>query len=75
MLARTIGARATKDIDLLSRQNTLGDALGELLRSAEVDLDDHMRSVYVDSKPIKAEDEYHFGLKVSFVPWIGPKKR
>ena len=40
MLARTIDARATRDIDLLALQDSLENALTELVRLAESDLGD-----------------------------------
>lgn len=74
MLARTVDARVTRDIDLLFRETSLDDALENLLDVATVDLGDHMRFVYEGSEPIKVEDEYRSGLKVRFTPWIGPKR-
>ena len=40
MLARTIDARATRDIDLLSTGDDLGEVVEELKRLAAVDLGD-----------------------------------
>lgn len=40
MLARTMDARATRDIDLLALQDSLENALTELVRLAESDLGD-----------------------------------
>ena len=74
MLARTPSARATRDIDLLSREDDLGAALSELRELASLDLGDFMRFEFAGSKPIKAEDEYRSGLKVTFVPLLGARR-
>lgn len=74
MLARTTDARATRDIDLLSKEQSLEDALEELKAAASIDLGDHMRFVFESASEIKAEDEYRSGLNVVFMPWLGPKR-
>ena len=74
MLARTPSARATRDIDLLSQEENLDKALSELRRLASLDLGDFVRFEFAGSKPIKAEDEYRSGLKVTFVPLLGARK-
>lgn len=75
MLARTIDARATRDIDLLAEGVTLEQALAELRKLASVDLDDFITFEYGGAEPIKVEDEYRAGLKVSFVPILGGKEK
>ena len=74
MLARTIDARATRDIDLLALQDSLENALTELVRLAESDLGDFVVFEFAGSKHIKAEDEYRSGLSVKFTPRIGVKR-
>jgi hypothetical protein len=74
MLARNVDARATRDIDLLSTERDLDEALGELVRLAETDLDDFMTFEFAGSHPTKAEDEYRNGLSVRFIPVIGAKR-
>ena len=74
MLARTVDARATCDIDLLSKRNSLDNALAELRLLAEIDLGDFITFEYAGSAPIKAEDEYRSGLAVRFVPLLGAKR-
>lgn len=74
MLARTIDARATRDIDLPALQDSLENALTELVRLAESDLDDFVVFEFAGSKHIKAEDEYRSGLSVKFTPRIGVKR-
>ena len=74
MLARTIDARATRDIDLLSRESTIDNALEALRRAASTDLDDFMRFEFSGTAPIKADDEYRSGLNVVFIPWLGSKQ-
>jgi hypothetical protein len=73
MLARTVDARATKDIDLLCKEQSLDRALEELDRLASADLGDHMRFTLASADPIKVEDEYRSGLRVVFQPALGPK--
>ena len=75
ILARTINARATRDIDLLAKGVSLEQALAELREFAAVDLDDFITFEYVGAEPIKAEDEYRTGLNVSFIPMLGGKRR
>lgn len=74
MLARTVDARATRDIDLLSTEGSLEDALEELVRLAGTDLGDFVTFEFAGSHPIKAEDEYRSGLSVGFVPMLGAKR-
>ena len=74
MLARTIDARATRDIDLLSRQDTLEDALSSLVELAQKDLNDFVTFEYVDIRPIKVEDDYRSGCSVRFTPILGNKR-
>lgn len=74
MLARTVDARATRDIDLLSTEGDLDEALEKLVRLAETDLGDFVTFEFAGSHPIKAEDEYRSGLSVGFVPMIGAKR-
>lgn len=74
MLARTVGARATRDIDLLARQGDLNTALERLKELAETDMGDFVTFEFAGSRPIKVEDEYRDGLSVQFVPFIGSKR-
>ena len=74
MLARTMDARATRDIDLLSEEADLDAALAELRALAEADLGDFVVFEFVGAVPIKVEDEYRSGLKVAFVPLLGGKR-
>lgn len=73
MLARTVDARATKDIDLLCKERSLERALEELEGLASADLGDHMRFTLASADPIKVEDEYRSGLRVVFQPTLGSK--
>lgn len=74
VLARTLGARTTRDIDLLSRRSNLEDALAELRALVQQDLGDFISYEFIGAEPIKTEDEYRSGLSVSFVPMVGPKR-
>ena len=66
MLARTIDARATRDIDLLSTGDDLEEAVEELKRLAAVDLGDFVTFSFAGMTPIKAEDEYRSGKLGNF---------
>lgn len=74
MLARTVDARATRDIDLLARGTDLDEAIEELKELAAADLGDHVRFVFSAADPIKAEDEYRSGAKLVFDMWLGAKR-
>lgn len=74
MLARTVDARATRDIDLLTKQDGLDKALGRLKELAEADMGDFTTFEFASSHSIKTEDEYRGGLSVKFVPIIGAKR-
>lgn len=74
MLARTLDARMTRDIDLLSMQDSLDDALDELLEALHKDLGDFVTFELVETSPIKADDEYRSGLSVKFTPYLGAKR-
>lgn len=73
MLARTIGARATRDIDLLSERNSIDDALNALKAAAAIDLGDYIHFIFETATTIKAGDEYRSGWNVAFTPWLGAK--
>ena len=74
MLARTIDARATRDIDLLATKDDLDEALRSLIELAQANMDDFVTFEFAGSRPIKAEDEYRSGLSVRFIPIIGSKR-
>ena len=73
VLARTVDARATRDIDLLALETELGTAVEELKRLASVNLDDFVAFQFDKVEPIKADDEYRSGAKVWFTPTLGGK--
>ncbi len=74
MLARTADARATRDIDLLSKAADLDAALNELRTFAQIDLGDFVVFEFAGAEPIKVEDEYRSGLEVTFVPLLGGRR-
>ncbi|MEF2654870.1 MAG: nucleotidyl transferase AbiEii/AbiGii toxin family protein [Eggerthellaceae bacterium] len=73
MLAKTIDARYTRDIDLLAKGSDLQAALAELEELASIDLGDHVRFEFEKASPIKLEDEYRGGCTVTFSAWMGAK--
>ena len=74
VLARTLGARATRDIDLLSTRDGIDAALAALRDLAQQDLGDFIFFEYDGAVPIKADDEYRDGMTVKFIPVIGAKR-
>ena len=58
VLARTLDARATRDIDLLSTSDNLEGALAALRHLTQRDLGDFIFFEYEGAEPIKADDEY-----------------
>lgn len=73
VLARTVDARATRDIDLLARENSVEAAVADLRRLAGIGLDDFISFSFDKAEPIKADDEYRSGMKVWFTPSLGGK--
>lgn len=67
-MARTVDARASRDIDLLAQETELGAAVEELRRLASVDLGDFMAFRFDKAEPIKSDDECRSRLSS---PWRG----
>lgn len=73
MLARTVGTRATRDIDLLFKKQDLDEAVEELKRVASIDLEDFITYRFESARPIAVTQEYRDGVNVEFVPLLGSK--
>ena len=73
VLARTVDARATRDIDLLARETSVEAAAADPRRLAGIGLDDFISFSFDKADPIKADDEYRSGMKVWFTPSLGGK--
>lgn len=73
MLARTVGTRATRDIDLLFKKQNLDEAVEELKRVASIDLEDFITYRFESARPIAVTQEYRDGMSVEFVPLLGSK--
>ena len=73
VLARTVDARATRDIDLFARETSVEAAVADLRRLAGIGLDDFISFSFDKAEPIKADDEYRSGMKVWFTPSLGGK--
>lgn len=71
VLARTLDARVTRDIDLVAQEESLEEAIADLVQVASIDLNDFVSFVFDRAKQIKAEDEYRSGTKVWFTPGQG----
>lgn len=75
LLARTIKARESRDIDIATHGRSIEEAIAELRRLAQRSLDDYLVFEMADSRPIKISDGYRDGVRVSFVPILGGTKR
>ncbi len=75
MLARTIDARATRDIDLATEGLEIEKAVVELKELASIDLGDFIVYRFDGMEPIRVEDEYRDGYKVFFTPVFGGRER
>ena len=74
LLARTIDAReATRDTDLATCVLSLEDAVEELKVLAKEDMGDFVTFRYEKTEPIRVDDEYRDGSKVTFTALIGAK--
>ena len=74
ILARTIDARSTRDIDLATDELRIDEAVAELRRTAEKEMDDYVRFTLTGVRPIKVEDDYRDGYTVTFVASLGAKE-
>lgn len=66
VLARTLDARYTTDIDFLYREGDLEEALEELKRLAAIDLGDRITFRFISAERIAASQEYRDGCRVKF---------
>ncbi len=73
-LARTIDARATRDVDLLYPKKGLDSAREILVDLVSRDLDDFMSFEFAGSRPIATDEDYRDGLSIRFIPYIGAKR-
>ena len=64
-LARTIDARRTRDIDIMSNSLDLDEALAELRRLISLDLDDYLIFDMANVGSIKTNDRYRDGYSVT----------
>lgn len=74
MLARTVNARHTRDTDFLYRGVDIDEAVNELKRLAEIDLDDFLEFRFVSAERIAEDQEYREGYRVVFTPILGATK-
>lgn len=74
VLARTLDARVTRDIDLVAQEESLEEAIVDLVQAASIDLGDFVSFTFDRAEKIKAEDVYRCGAKVWFTPFMGTKK-
>lgn len=76
MLARVPSTRATTDVDLLNRSDSLWAALAELRAVTQVDLGDFFRFDYVGhTDSVGAGQPYVHGFRVGFDVLIGAAKK
>lgn len=57
-----------------AKASPLDTSLDELRTLAQTDLGDFVAFEFAGAEPIKVEDEYRSGLKVTFVPLLGGKR-
>lgn len=74
MLARTLDARTTRDVDLLALHHDLEATVEQLIGLIEADFGDFIVFGYAGSRPIKTDDEYRSGATLKFVPILGAKR-
>ena len=74
MLTRTIDARATRDIDLVTDNLDLTEALERLRSLVERDTGDFIAFAYQGAVPIKENDAYRNGLTVTFDAYLGGRR-
>lgn len=74
MLARTLDARHTKDIDLTTSKLDPDEAVSELNRLARKDMSDFVSFMPRGWRTIKEDDEYRDGYTVSYDAYLGAKK-
>lgn len=74
MLARTLDARMTRDVDLLALHHDLEATIEELIGLIEADFGDFIVFEYAGRRPIKTDDEYRSGATLKFVPILGAKR-
>ena len=77
VLARVASGRRTTDIDLFRANNTLDDALADLIRLAGLDLGDHFRFLFTKHRPVVGGNQqtYTEGYGVDFDVYIGPDRK
>lgn len=77
ILARVPSGRRTTDIDLLRTDNTLDDALAELVRLATIDLGDHFRFLFTKHRPVVGGDQQTSieGYGVDFEVYVGADRK
>lgn len=73
VLARTLDARYTRDIDLGANQIDVAEAVNELEMLASIDLDDFLTYELVSVEPIKIQDKYRDGFTLRFSASLGAK--
>lgn len=76
VLARVASARATRDIDLFRREQSLEGALTDLRRLAAIDLGDFFRFEYTGhASAVGGQKAYAEGYQVDFDVYVGTNKR
>ena len=73
VLARTVDARATRDIDLLARETSVEAAVADRRRRAGIGIEDFSSCSCDKAEPLKADGEHRSGMKVWFTPSLGGK--
>lgn len=77
MLARIPQSRATRDIDLATREDNIDHAVQELVNLAAIDLGDHFRFILVDRREqLTGENQpYTNGCRLTFEVYLGVTRK
>lgn len=74
VLARTLDARTTRDIDLVTDQLDIDKAVKELIELVSYDAGDFITFEFISDRAIKQEDDYRAGRSVLFDAYLGAKR-
>lgn len=74
VLARTIDARYSRDVDLSTNADDLSEAVGLLLRLASNDLDDFVSFELAETRDLRLESAGKQGMKLIFEAFLGARK-
>lgn len=74
VLARTLDARTTRDIDLVTHQLDIDEAVKELIELVSRGADDFISFEFISDRAIKQEDDYRAGRSLLFDVYLGARR-